>query len=80
MWVTVADKGPGLPPGDAQHLFDKFHRGREEGAQSGFGLGLAICKAIVEAHDGRIEARNVPEGGAEFSFSLPLVQPPEMPQ
>ena len=79
MWVTVADKGPGLPPGDAQHLFDKFHRGREEGAQSGFGLGLAICKAIVEAHDGRIEARNVPEGGAEFSFSLPLVQPPEMP-
>ena len=79
MWVTVADKGPGLPPGDAQHLFDKFHRGREEGAQSGFGLGLAICKAIVEAHDGRIEARNAPDGGAEFSFSLPLVQPPEMP-
>ena len=69
--VSVADSGPGLPPGEEQRVFDKFHRGRAEAAQSGFGLGLTICKAIVEAHGGEILARNRAEGGAEFRFSLP---------
>jgi two-component system sensor histidine kinase KdpD len=53
-------------------VFEKFHQARPESAQSGFGLGLAICKAIVEAHGGTIEARNAPGGGAEFRFALPL--------
>jgi two-component system sensor histidine kinase KdpD len=72
MEVSVADSGPGLPPGEEQLVFDKFHRGRREAAQSGFGLGLTICKTIVEAHGGQISARNLSEGGAEFRFSLPL--------
>ncbi len=70
--IAVADHGPGLPPGEEQRVFDKFHRAQEEPAQSGFGLGLAICKTIVEAHGGEIGARNLAGGGAEFRFSLPL--------
>ena len=75
--VRVADAGPGLPAGEEQRVFEKFHRGRGEAAQSGFGLGLTICKAIVEAHGGEIRARNQAEGGAEFSFSLPRETVPE---
>ncbi|MEP6938924.1 MAG: ATP-binding protein [Rudaea sp.] len=81
--VAVRDYGPGLPPGEEDRVFDKFHRGRSEAAQSGFGLGLAICKAIVEAHGGEISARNIPDkggagGGAEFRFTLPADgEPPE---
>jgi two-component system sensor histidine kinase KdpD len=53
---------------------------RDESAQSGFGLGLAICKAVVDAHGGEIRARNLPEGGAEFSFTLPREpEPPAAP-
>ncbi|HEX4481093.1 MAG TPA: sensor histidine kinase KdpD [Rudaea sp.] len=72
MEVSVVDSGPGLPPGEEELVFDKFHRGRREAAQSGFGLGLTICKTIIDAHGGQISARNLPEGGAEFRFSLPL--------
>ena len=70
--VAVRDRGPGLPAGDANRLFEKFQRGRPEEAQSGFGLGLSIAQAIVQAHGGRIEARNRDGGGAEFAFVLPL--------
>ena len=70
--VAVRDRGPGLPAGDANRLFEKFQRGRPEEAQSGFGLGLSIAQAIVQAHGGRIEARNRDGGGAEFTFVLPL--------
>ncbi len=66
------------PAGEEQRVFDKFHRGHREAAQSGFGLGLTICKTIVDAHGGQISARNLPEGGAEFRFSLPL--DPEPPK
>lgn len=70
--VAVRDHGPGLPAGEEARVFEKFHRARVEDAQSGFGLGLAICKAIVEAHGGTIAAANAPGGGAEFRFALPL--------
>lgn len=70
--VAVRDHGPGLPAGDTQRLFEKFQRGRPEEAQSGFGLGLSIARAIVQAHGGRIDARNRDGGGAEFAFTLPL--------
>ena len=50
--MSVADEGPGLPPGEEERVFDKFHRAAPEGAQSGVGLGLSICKAIVQAHGG----------------------------
>lgn len=66
--VTFDDAGPGLPPGD---LFEKFHRGDDEGATVGAGLGLAICRAIVRAHGGDIEASTRPGGGARFVFTLP---------
>lgn len=77
--IRVADSGPGLPPQSESHVFEKFFRGRTIVAdgQRGIGLGLSICRALVEAHDGQISARNRPEGGAEFIISLacPLQAP-----
>jgi two-component system sensor histidine kinase KdpD len=70
--VAVRDHGPGFPPGEETRVFEKFHQARPESAQSGFGLGLAISKAIVEAHGGTITAQNASGGGAEFRFTLPL--------
>ncbi|HEU5180938.1 MAG TPA: two-component system sensor histidine kinase KdpD [Candidatus Polarisedimenticolia bacterium] len=70
--VFVADEGPGIPPEMLDTIFDKFTRANMESAQPGVGLGLSICRAIVEAHGGIIQARNLPEGGAEFRFTLPL--------
>jgi two-component system sensor histidine kinase KdpD len=70
--VTVADRGQGIPAGEEEKLFDKFYRLDREGSQSGVGLGLSICKAIVIAHGGLIGANNRPEGGAEFYFVLPM--------
>jgi len=72
MRVTVADNGPGIRPGTEQEIFNKFSRGVRESAISGVGLGLAICKAIVEAHGGSIGATNRAEGGAAFTFTLPI--------
>jgi len=69
--VTVRDRGPGLAPGTEDLIFDKFYRG-PEGATGGVGLGLAICRGIVEAHGGRIRAANAVGGGAEFTFTLPI--------
>jgi two-component system sensor histidine kinase KdpD len=73
--VTVDDDGPGLPPGDPARLFDKFQRGGEEGTIVGVGLGLAICRSIIHAHDGTIGARDRPGGGARFEFTLPTTGP-----
>jgi two-component system, OmpR family, sensor histidine kinase KdpD len=78
MVVEVADRGPGIPPGEEVRLFDKFYRLRAESAQSGVGLGLAICKAIVDAHGGSIIAANRPGGGAIFRFELPAGEPPSV--
>jgi len=73
--VTVDDDGPGLPPGEPARLFDKFQRGVEEGTAVGVGLGLAICKAIIVAHGGTIEARRREGGGARFQLTLPATEP-----
>jgi two-component system sensor histidine kinase KdpD len=69
--VEIADRGPGLAPGDEARVFDKFYRSAS-GSSRGAGLGLTICRAIVEAHGGRIWAQNRPDGGAAFRFTLPL--------
>ena len=69
--VEVADRGPGLPPGEEERIFDKFYRVRPSIA-GGAGLGLAICRAVIAAHGGRLWAANRPEGGASFRFTLPL--------
>ncbi len=73
---TVADHGSGIPKGLEEQLFEKFYQARHEAAQSGVGLGLAICRAIVEAHGGRIYAQNRSSGGAVFTFVLPIDQSP----
>jgi two-component system sensor histidine kinase KdpD len=78
--VSVRDEGPGLPVGAERRVFEKFQRGHDESAQSGFGLGLTISKAIIEAHGGTIGARNLANGGAEFRFTLPLVAEPNPEQ
>ncbi len=74
--LIVEDDGPGLPPGDPDLLFAKFQRGRSEGDVPGAGLGLAICRAIVHAHGGRITAANRAVGGARFAVTLPLADEP----
>ncbi len=68
--VAVADSGPGLPKGEESRVFDKFHR-LTNGVGSGAGLGLAICRAIVNAHGGRIWAENREGGGARVCFTIP---------
>ena len=77
--VAVRDNGPGLPVGLNDSLFDKFTRGERESATLGVGLGLAICRAIVEAHQGMIRAGQTQEDGAAIVFTLPLGTPPAMP-
>ena len=79
--IAVEDEGPGLPVGRENSLFEKFERGeRRESATPGVGLGLAICKSIVEAHRGTIQASNRMNNllviGARFVIALPLGQPP----
>ena len=76
--VSVEDDGPGLPEGDTEQLFAKFHRGAPESSVGGVGLGLAICRAIVRLHGGRIWAERRPEGGAAFRFTLPLEEAPQV--
>ena len=74
--VTVSDWGHGIPAGEEKRNFEKFHRVASEGNQGGAGLGLTICRSIVEAHGGRIWADNSKFGGAAFHFALPLTEPP----
>ncbi len=74
--VTVADDGPGLPVGREEAVFQKFTRGERESSTPGVGLGLAICRAIIESHSGKIWANNRPGGGASFTFTLPIGFPP----
>lgn len=78
-YVSVIDNGPGLVPGNEETIFEKFTRGERESTTPGIGLGLAICRAIVKAHKGRIWAENIPSGGARFVFTLPLGSPPTLP-
>jgi two-component system sensor histidine kinase KdpD len=81
--IELSDHGPGLPPGAETRAFEKFFRGAHTHAP-GVGLGLPICKAIVETHGGTISAETRPGGGATFRISIPdggepppLLPPPE---
>lgn len=77
--VEVADSGPGLPPGEEERIFERFHRGATAGS-SGAGLGLAIARAIAQVLGGRLVASARPGGGAVFRLTLPFTErPPEMP-
>jgi two-component system sensor histidine kinase KdpD len=70
--VDVSDRGPGIPAGEEQRIFEKFHRSAHEGGRDGVGLGLTICQAIASAHGGGISALNREGGGATFRFTLPV--------
>jgi len=74
--VRVTDRGPGIPPGEQERIFEKFYRAVRRGDPGGVGLGLAICRAIVSAHGGRIWAENRDGGGAAVHFALPAGTPP----
>jgi two-component system sensor histidine kinase KdpD len=76
--IRVRDHGPGIPAEAEDKIFDKFFRGTTVApdGRRGVGLGLAICRAVVEAHGGRISAANLPGGGAEFRIVLPCNDPP----
>jgi len=70
--ISIKDRGPGIMQDEVAQLFEKFYRGRLITTERGLGLGLAICRIIIEAHNGEIWAENRKEGGAIFRFMLPL--------
>jgi two-component system sensor histidine kinase KdpD len=72
--VELADYGPGITPGDEERIFEKFVRGPV--STGGIGLGLTICRAIINAHGGRIWAKNREGGGVVFGFTLPILERP----
>ena len=74
--VSIADTGAGIAPEEREHIFDRFYRldVSRSAETGGSGLGLAIVRALVEAHGGTIQAGEAPDGGAEFSFTLPLAK------
>lgn len=76
IWSEVADRGPGIPPGEEKRVFEKFHRFPGRTGAQGAGLGLAICRGVVSAHGGGIHAQSDPNGGASFRFFLPVTPPP----
>jgi two-component system sensor histidine kinase KdpD len=76
--VELADRGPGIPPGKEEHIFEKFAHGRT--TSGGVGLGLAICRTIISIHGGKIWAENREGGGAIFRFTLSAAGPPPLPK
>ena len=78
--IEIANNGPHFVPGEEDKIFEKFYRPNECSTQ-GFGLGLTICRAILEAHGGTIQARNRPEGGVSFMMIIPTIEDaPEVPR
>jgi two-component system sensor histidine kinase KdpD len=77
--VDVADRGPGIPPGEEERVFERFHRAAAQPGVRGVGLGLPIARAIAQAHGGRLSASNRPGGGALFRLTLPILEPPAAP-
>ncbi|MCK4274834.1 MAG: ATP-binding protein, partial [Dehalococcoidales bacterium] len=71
--ISVRDDGEGISPQSLDKVFDRFYRvGSSESSEAGIGLGLSICRGIVEAHYGEIWAESEVGKGSKFSFSLPI--------
>jgi len=70
--IEIRDRGPGIPEGDLERIFEKFYRVERTQGGAGTGLGLSISKGIIEAHGGRIAARNNADSGATFIVTIPL--------
>ncbi|MGB7212949.1 MAG: sensor histidine kinase KdpD [Gemmatimonadales bacterium] len=77
--LDVADRGPGIPAGEEERIFEKFHRAHGTAPGGGVGLGLAICRGIVAAHGGRIWAEARSGGGAIFRVRIPVTGTPPAP-
>jgi two-component system sensor histidine kinase KdpD len=69
--VSTSDSGPGVPVDERDHIFEKFQQARNT-VRGGYGLGLTLCRLVVEAHGGRIWVEDAPGGGSRFVFSLPV--------
>ena len=78
--VRVLDDGPGMDPDEAASLFDLYYRSEATRSAPGSGIGLFVCRELVNAMGGRIWARPRPEGGAEFGFTLPIWADEPMPE
>jgi two-component system, OmpR family, sensor histidine kinase KdpD len=76
LYFFIEDRGPGLPSGDPEQFFQPFVRGQRETSISGVGLGLALCRSIIEAHGGTIRAEAAQPSGTRFEIRLPLGSPP----
>ena len=78
--IEIADHGPGIPAHEEETIFSKFTRSTN--TRMGAGIGLSICRVIIEAHGGRIWAENRPGGGAAFKFVIPIegTPPPMLPE
>lgn len=77
LWVRVRDTGPGVPPEDAERIFERFVKGSNAPQRdaSGLGLGLAVVRQLVALHGGRVWVESTPGAGSTFIFTLPLQQP-----
>ena len=73
MEISVADQGSGIPEDKLDLIFDRYYRANQSGeaVPEGLGIGLTISRSIVEAHGGKLYARNTPGKGAEFVLELP---------
>jgi two-component system sensor histidine kinase KdpD len=77
--LTVADQGPGFTEGEEERVFEKLYRGSRSAGAPGAGLGLAICRGIIQAHGGTIKAASRAQGGAQITLTLPIEgTPPEL--
>ena len=74
VWISVLDRGIGIPSEDLERVFDKFYRVQRPEQVTGTGLGLAICKGIVEAHGGRIWAEHREGKGTRMTIALPIAE------
>ena len=74
LWVE--DEGSGIPEGDPDKVFEMFYTGvkRSPDSRRGIGLGLALCRSIVQAHGGEISVENLQPHGARFQFTLPIAE------
>lgn len=70
----MSDRGPGIADGDFPVLFERFRRGNNAGA--GYGVGLPMARDVARAHHGDLTAKNLPEGGARFDLTLPILDGP----
>lgn len=73
--MAVTDTGIGIPPEEQERIFERFYQVDASPSRrfSGVGLGLALCKQAIEAHDGRIWVESTPGKGSTFTFTLPLI-------